>query len=168
MLLSIGGGLFLAASLRESRETTQESRSTNIEGENRSTSPPKPAEFIEAEIKHLPFIFLAQTLVFVTLNKVCTSQYFMWYLWFLPLAVPGLVPSGNTSPKWDQSTGISARKALLMVVLWVGAQALWLSQGYRLEFLGESVFVELWACGVLWLIVNAWLVGELVKGYRWD
>jgi GPI mannosyltransferase 1 subunit M len=114
---------------------------------------------------HLPFIFLIQTLVFVSLNKVCTSQYFMWYLWFLPLVVPHLIPSASYA---GLGNGISPRKALLMVILWVGTQALWLSQGYRLEFLGESVFLELWVCGAIWLVANAWIVGALMTGYRWD
>jgi phosphatidylinositol glycan class M len=128
---------------------------------------PEPSDLrpSDTSITHLPFIFLIQTLVFVSLNKVCTSQYFMWYLWFLPLVVPHLIPGASYAVLGN---GISARKASLMVILWVGAQALWLSQGYRLEFLGESVFLELWVCGALWLVVNAWLVGALMTGYRWD
>lgn len=112
-------------------------------------------------LEHLPFIFLLQTFTFVTLNKVCTSQYFMWYVWFLPLVIPQLLPGP------DAGSGISAVKGILMVTLWVTGQALWLSQGYRLEFLGEEVFLELWFSGLIMLGVNAWLVVSLIKGYRW-
>ena len=95
------------------------------------------------------------------LNKVCTSQYFMWYLWFLPLVIPRLLPDS------DSGGGISPVKGALMVGLWVAGQALWLSQGYRLEFLGEGVFLELWTSGLVMLGINGWLVGSLIESYRW-
>ncbi|KAH9450096.1 hypothetical protein Pst134EA_026807 [Puccinia striiformis f. sp. tritici] len=37
--------------------------------------------------QNLPFACFIQTYVFVIFNKVVTSQYFMWYLWFIPLLV---------------------------------------------------------------------------------
>lgn len=105
----------------------------------------------------LPATMFAQTLAFATFNKVATSQYFLWYLVFLPLYLP------NSSLMRSPKLGISVLGA------WVGAQALWLQQGYELEFLGESTFVPgLWGAGLGFFAVNCWVlgivVGDIVEG----
>ncbi|SPQ26344.1 ede08be1-3848-4638-b975-adf9c3f7496c [Thermothielavioides terrestris] len=83
--------------------------------------------------KDLPAAMLAQTFAFVTFNKVCTSQYFLWYMVLLPLYLP------RSSFLRDKRLGLAA------LVLWVASQALWLQQGYQLEFLGRSAFLPgLW------------------------
>jgi phosphatidylinositol glycan class M len=43
---------------------------------------------------------------------------------------------------------------------------LWLSQAYKLEFLGESVFGRVWAASIGFLAVNAWVLGEVIGGLR--
>lgn len=103
--------------------------------------------------KHdLPATLLAQTLAFVTFNKVCTSQYFLWYLIFLPLFLPK--SSLITRPK----LGVTA------LVLWVLGQAAWLQQGYQLEFLGRSTFVPgLFAAGLGFFLVNCWILGLVIS-----
>ena len=53
---------------------------------------------------------------------------------------------------------------LLALGLWVGAQGVWLGEGYRLEFLGESRFVPgLWMAGLGFLAVNMWVLGVVVE-----
>ncbi|OAP62163.1 hypothetical protein AYL99_04366 [Fonsecaea erecta] len=101
--------------------------------------------------RDLPTTMLAQTLAFVTFNKVCTSQYFLWYLIFLPLYLP------NSSLLARPSLGITA------LALWVLGQAIWLQQGYRLEFLGKSAFVPgLFAASLAFFGINCWILGVVV------
>lgn len=102
--------------------------------------------------QHLPATMLAQTLAFVTFNKVCTSQYFLWYLIFLPLYLP--------------QSSLLNRPALggTALALWVLGQAAWLQQGYQLEFLGRSTFVPgLFAAGLAFFVVNCWILGIVVS-----
>ncbi|KAG8708448.1 GPI mannosyltransferase 1 [Ceratobasidium sp. 394] len=104
--------------------------------------------------KDLPFAWFVQTMAFVTFNKVCTSQYFMWYLWFLPLVLPRM--------------NISAKRASLIGVIWVASQALWLSAAFRLELLGESVYLWVWAASVAFLLSNGFVLGEILKTFKFD
>ncbi|EST09968.1 Mannosyltransferase, DXD [Kalmanozyma brasiliensis GHG001] len=86
----------------------------------------------------------AQTIAFVAFNKVCTSQYFLWFLWLLPLVWPSL-KVGRVE------TGVA-------LAAWVGAQALWLSQAYQLEFGAKQVFARVWASGLVLVGVHAGLL----------
>jgi GPI mannosyltransferase 1 subunit M len=106
--------------------------------------------------KHdLPTTLLAQTFAFVTFNKVCTSQYFLWYLIFLPIYLP------SSSFVRNPQLGVAA------LVAWVASQGLWLQQGYELEFLGRSTFVPgLWVSGLLFFVVNVWILGIIVEDVR--
>lgn len=86
----------------------------------------------------------AQTIAFVAFNKVCTSQYFLWFLWLLPLVWPSLK--------------VGKIETGLALVAWVGGQALWLSQAYQLEFEAKQVFARVWASGLLLVGVHAGLL----------
>ncbi|SNX81668.1 related to GPI14 -Glycosylphosphatidylinositol-alpha 1,4 mannosyltransferase I [Melanopsichium pennsylvanicum] len=86
----------------------------------------------------------AQTIAFVAFNKVCTSQYFLWFLWLLPLVWPSLKVS-------KVETGLA-------LAAWIGGQALWLSQAYQLEFEAKQVFARIWASGLVLLGVHAGLL----------
>ncbi|ANB15202.1 Gpi14p [Sugiyamaella lignohabitans] len=107
-----------------------------------------PLAFARRDLIKTMFV---QTFAFVTFNKVCTSQYFMWYMVLLPFYIPSLLKSGRYLTK------------ITVLLLWVAAQALWIRQGYLLEFLGESTFYPgLFAATMVFFAVNAWALGLFI------
>ncbi|KAL4962197.1 glycosylphosphatidylinositol-alpha 1,4 mannosyltransferase I [Aspergillus stella-maris] len=102
--------------------------------------------------KDLPGTMMVQTFAFVAFNKVCTSQYFLWYLIFLPFYLPN-------------STLLQRPKLGLTVLgFWVIGQAFWLQQGYLLEFLGLSSFAPgLFLASLGFFAVNVWILGVFVR-----
>ncbi|KAK3745063.1 hypothetical protein QZH41_014560, partial [Actinostola sp. cb2023] len=97
------------------------------------------------------FCCFVQTFAFVTFNKVCTSQYFLWYLSLLPLVVPQLA--------------ISVRKAIVMIVAWLASQAMWLLFAYYLEFEGYNTLLYIGISGLVFFFVNVWILVEIIKNY---
>lgn len=91
-----------------------------------------------------------QTFVFVSFNKVCTSQYFMWYMVLLPFYLKSLMSTKR----------VSRLRLLTVACLWVAAQAWWIRQGYLLEFLGVSTFYPgLFLATLFFFAVNCFTVG---------
>ncbi|PWN52760.1 hypothetical protein IE53DRAFT_384772 [Violaceomyces palustris] len=95
----------------------------------------------------------AQTLVFVTFNKVCTSQYFMWFLWLLPVILPSLRFKSRVQP-------------ILMISAWVATQSVWLGQAYLLEFKAKQVFLEVWSSSLLLLVCHCYLIVACLDAWR--
>ena len=79
---------------------------------------------------------LAQTLLFVAANKVCTAQYFLWWLPLLIVVVDD----------W--------RRILRPLRNWVLSCGLWLGVAYGLEFVGLPVHLLLWGCSLLFFRAN--------------
>ncbi|KAF2110147.1 GPI mannosyltransferase 1 [Lophiotrema nucula] len=105
--------------------------------------------------KDLPSTMLAQTFAFVTFNKVCTSQYFLWYMMFLPFYLP------DSTLLESPSVGIPA------LALWLIGQVFWLQQGFQLEFNGNSTFVPgLWVSSILFFLVNCGILGVVIRDIR--
>lgn len=97
--------------------------------------------------------FFLQTFAFVTFNKVITSQYFIWFLIFLPhyLALSDLLKS-------------QYKKGLIMLLLWLVTQGTWLFFAYKLEFLGQNTFdngLLYAACG--FFLSNCWILGCFIE-----
>ncbi|CAG8566305.1 4658_t:CDS:2 [Acaulospora morrowiae] len=104
--------------------------------------------------KDILFACFIQTFAFVMYNKVCTSQYFMWYICLFPLVVQSM----KINLKW---------KGFSMFLAWVSGQAIWLYQAYQLEFLGENTFLGIWMAGVMFFVANFWILTEFVKHHNY-
>lgn len=97
---------------------------------------------------HLELCWFLSVFVFVAFNKVCTSQYFLWYLSLVPLVVPDL--------------NLKLPGLITLLVLWLGSQAIWLLPAYLLEFQGQNTFLLLWLSSLLFLGVNAFIVYKVI------
>eukprot|EP00298_Acanthocystis_sp_HF-20_P000096 c10114_g1_i1.p1 GENE.c10114_g1_i1~~c10114_g1_i1.p1 ORF type:complete len:410 (-),score=63.11 c10114_g1_i1:39-1268(-) len=102
--------------------------------------------------RYISFCVFLQTFVFVVFNKVCTVQYFIWYLCFLPLMIPDL-----KCTKTD---------VLLLTVPWTLSLVAWLYTAYLLEFQGENTFVLIWISGLLFFAANCYVIVRLISFFN--
>lgn len=100
----------------------------------------------------LVITFFFQTFAFVNYNKVMTSQYFIWYLLFLPFFL-----------KNSTLTGTNKVRGAAALAAWVIGQVVWLSYAYQLEFLGKNVFFPgLFAGSLAFFAANSWALGVCI------
>jgi phosphatidylinositol glycan class M len=104
-----------------------------------------------AQFEDIPFCVLCQTFVFVVYNKVCTSQYFLWYLAPLALVVPKL--------------RLKFKEALFLLVVWGCTQASWLLPAYLLEFKGYNTFQFIWIESMAFFCANVYIMSKCLRKY---
>eukprot|EP00211_Chloroparvula_japonica_P002750 CAMPEP_0119128306 /NCGR_PEP_ID=MMETSP1310-20130426/6518_1 /TAXON_ID=464262 /ORGANISM="Genus nov. species nov., Strain RCC2339" /LENGTH=443 /DNA_ID=CAMNT_0007118637 /DNA_START=241 /DNA_END=1575 /DNA_ORIENTATION=- len=102
--------------------------------------------------RHLVFCLFCLTFMFVIFNKVCTVQYFVWYLVFLPIIAPSLATS------W--------REAVALGSVWLASMVLWLGVAYLLEFQNMDVYLYLWMASAWFLLANALILCHLIT--KWE
>ena len=93
-----------------------------------------------------------QTVAFVMFNKVSTSQYFLWYLWLLPLLYPNL--------------DLSLVKAAALLGLWFAGQGLWLFTGYLVEFECLNYFLAMHCASIFFLLSQCYITCCLIRSSR--
>lgn len=109
-----------------------------------------PLIFAKKDLLSCLFI---QTFTFVTFNKVITSQYFIWFLIFLPHFL-------------SKSNLLHTRRfhGIFVLTLWIVSQGCWLYNAYRLEFLGENTLdYALFNSSLFFFLSNCICIGEFIK-----
>lgn len=103
-------------------------------------------------LRKLSFSLFGSTLLFVSLNKVCTSQYFNWYLIFVPLIL--------------DSVKLESSQLYALLATWTIPQANWLLFAYLYEYRNLDVFHHLGLSSILFLLCNLWILSLLCRNFN--
>ena len=105
--------------------------------------------------KNLHFALFLTTFVFVTFNKVCTSQYFTWYICLLPLVLPYCGCEKNK------------KATACCISIWFLGNGHWLYWAFRYEIKEEEdKLLMVWMASILFFVINNALI--LIIGNCYD
>lgn len=99
----------------------------------------------------LPFCWFITTFAFVTFNKVCTSQYFVWYIVLLPLLAHKIM--------------MSRKRAIVLMGAWFATQGIWLLTAYLFEFQGWDTFFLMFLASCLFMVTNSIVLKQIMNYY---
>lgn len=103
-------------------------------------------------IRRLSFSLFTTTFIFVSLNKVCTSQYFIWYLIFVPLVL--------------DSVDIGTRLKCLLGLTWTLTQVIWLVSAYLYEYQKMNTLHLVGCASLLFLVSNLWILRNFCSYFK--
>eukprot|EP01083_Nonionella_stella_P096363 270863_1 len=118
--------------------------------------------------KHLHLALFMTTYIFVTFNKVCTSQYFTWYICLLPLVLPFIRADGYTVFGYKVEKTKSVYYGMVAgTVLWCGGNGNWLYWAYQLEIMNkpERVFM-VFCASIVFCVINNVLIFFVREHYE--
>ena len=105
-----------------------------------------------------------ETMLFVAFNKVCTVQYFVWYLPFLPFLFFSSKQAQQDGPGRRSSPAVLVgAPGAAVIALWVAALLLWMLTAMQLEFHGVDTFAALWLCSALFFVAQVLLAAVMVR-----
>ncbi|KPI90161.1 putative mannosyltransferase [Leptomonas seymouri] len=113
--------------------------------------------------KNIAHACCVETILFVAFNKVCTVQYFVWFLPFLgfvfcePLR-PKLLTDMAVAPKSERS---SVWWSVAIIIAWSTTIPLWVWVAYPLEFEGKNRYGLLWIVSCVFYLATVGLAAWL-------
>lgn len=115
------------------------------------------------------------TVFFIAFNKVCTVQYFVWFIPFLsfifckPLEIPS-AEEGNAARKSKGEKQRNGPPSILRVILvffvWQCTIPLWMITAIKLEFEGRNVFGQLYGVSCIFFLATVCLGSWLARVSR--
>ena len=97
-----------------------------------------------------------ETIIFVAFNKVCTVQYFVWFLPFLPFVLcEPRSGTGHAAALGQRSRKTAGLGGWLLAATWLGMLVLWMTTAVQLEFQGKNWF------GILWVVSCAYFLTQV-------
>lgn len=98
------------------------------------------------------FASFLQTFVFVSFNKVITSQYFIWYLSLLPLVIKNLK--------------MTSLRVITLSAIWFASQGLWLLPAYFFEMEGRDSFLWMHSSSIVHFATNIFIACQIINHYQ--
>lgn len=100
----------------------------------------------------IPYGVFLLSFLFVMYNKVVTAQYFLWWLAPLILILP--------------NCSLSVLQWIGLLCLFVGAQNVWNAVAYRLEFMGDNLFIWVWLACMFFFVGQMIIVFTIMTHYH--